>query len=331
MADHQPNESENDQGATTTSDDNNPYLAMRQAKIARNQARLKELGLLSLKEKCRPILSSRKRPRSAVKIKKSHPTPPTRRSRRLKQQEDEATDDKKKNEEDLQALDDDYFLKEEARLSRSKAPKKKVTPKAVSSSYQVKPNSVKTVSLDIPKLIDSLLGKLLPYPGKECCLDESFRIAASKDDQDRLDGIKLSFNKYSGVQEWASGVVFLWVNLGKPSDDIVNEFLVDNHNQTSQMTWFGGSRMHDETPVVQTLLKVGQGPPEKSTIVLWCRQWILEKKTFSPYTCLGRCSYVSHIPDSSPLSFVWNLVDYDRLVSHPDKQTRETFQELISK
>ena len=328
MADHQRSENENDPEATT-SDDNNPYLAMRQAKIARNQARLKELGLLSLEDKSRPNLSSRKRPRSAVKIK-SHPTPPTRRSRRLKQQEDEATDDKK--EGDLQALDDDYFLKEEARLSRSKAPTKKVTSKALSSSsYQVKPNSVKTVSLDIPKLIDNLLGKVLPYPGKECCLDESFRIAASKDDQERLDGIKLSFNKYSGVQEWASGIVFLWVNLGKPSDDIVNEFLVDNHTQSIQMTWFGGSRMHDESPVVQTLLKVGQGPPEKSTIVLWCRQWIVEKKTFSPYTCLGRCSYVSHIPGSSPLSFVWNLVDYDRLVSHPDKQTRETFQELISK
>lgn len=37
---------------------------------------------------------------------------------------------------------------------------------------------------------------------------------------------RLSFNKYSGVQEWQNDALFLWVNLGK-GGDVVNDFLND--------------------------------------------------------------------------------------------------------
>lgn len=41
-----------------------------------------------------------------------------------------------------------------------------------------------------------------------------------------IDVGNISFNKYSGVQEWKNDALFLWVNLGN-GGDVVNDFLND--------------------------------------------------------------------------------------------------------
>ena len=93
--------------------------------------------------------------------------------------------------------------------------------------------------------------------------------------------------------------------------------------------------MHDETKVIRRLLRVGKSVGAATGnasdgIVLWCRSYDAVKKSHSPYVCLGRLSYHSHEPGSRPLKFVWNLVDYDRLVNHKDESVRITFQELVN-
>jgi hypothetical protein len=40
------------------------------------------------------------------------------------------------------------------------------------------------------------------------------------------------------------------------------------------------------------------------------------------------CQLVSYDPTSRPLAFVWNLLDYDKLVSHKNTHVRETFRNL---
>jgi hypothetical protein len=155
-------------------------------------------------------------------------------------------------------------------------------------------------------------------------MEESARRAA-----ELYEGGPISFNKYSGVQEWGNDVLFLWVNLGAPASDVVNDFL-DNGRQ---VTWFGGSRMHDDTKVIQRLVQVGtktDSSTSSSGIVLWCRQYNRSARGFGPYFCMGRLSYASHVPGYRPLAFVWSLLDYDRLRNHPDRQVREDFASMIS-
>ena len=87
------------------------------------------------------------------------------------------------------------------------------------------------------------------------------------------------------------------------------------------MTWFGGSKMHNDTPVIQKLIRIGiqaksknSDTSNKSGIVLWCRMYDKERRCYRPYACLGRLSYDSHHPGSYPVKFIFNLLDYDRLL-----------------
>jgi hypothetical protein len=219
-------------------------------------------------------------------------------------------------------------------------------------------NSVRSIELDVEALIlgrtdtadddcnprhddddgGGLLGMMVERTGKECVVNASFTLAASYVDKQRLGGTKLSFNKYSGVQEWKN-CVYLWINLNMA--DSPNDFLDDGR----QITWFGRSKMHDHSPAILSLLRLGRKKrsddqkttastttsgsemsSETSNVVLWCRQYTPQTKTFTPYVCFGRLGYRSHIPESRPLAFVWELLDYDGLKFHHDHSVRERFE-----
>lgn len=205
------------------------------------------------------------------------------------------------------------------------------------------PNAARAIAIDVNRLLfddlgDSdcgLLGKQLSHTGKAFVMQESVRLAATNDDRCKgglLSSSTISFNKYAGVQEWCNDVLFLWVNLGAPQCDVVNEFVV--HDEGCEFTWYGGSRMNDHTSVIQRLIRVGKStfpnkkddhnfsPSSSCGIILWCRNYIVGEKRFSPYTCLGRLSYSSHEPGSLPLFFTWNLVDYQHLEQHMDPKAR---------
>jgi len=192
---------------------------------------------------------------------------------------------------------------------------------------------VRSISLNVEQLVlgdkgkkkNGLLGQQVERTGKEFVIYQAFE-SASQEDYDRLKGSRLSFNKYCGVQEWQNAI-FLWVNLGNKDNPVVNDFL--DHAQ--QITWFGGSRMHDESPVILKLLKMGQQAVKSSSnIVLWCRKYQVETKQFTPYVCFGRLGYQSHLIGSHPLSFVWNLLDYEKLQKHDDKNIRDRFEYFTS-
>ena len=343
-----------DAAATTSSsnaeDDEiamNPYLAMRAAKIARNEARLRELGLLKETNKYNTVAISatkaitRKRSRKVVESSSSsteavHKEPVIlRRSRRL-----------------LDQPEKDYKELTGAEITTSS--KRKVVPAlpratshstdvVVSKSRPAPPppaaNSVRSIDLDTKRLVigdDGVLGLLMEKNGKEFVINESYERAAVESDKLRTEGYsRLSFNKYCGVQEWGNAI-FLWVNLGDKGT-VVNDFL----HGGEQITWFGGSRMHDDSPVIHKLLRLGKeattssstsssSSSPSSNIILWCRKYLVEKKQFSPYMCLGRLAYQSHEPGSYPLSFVWTLLDYDALRNHSDKEVRLRFQSFTN-
>jgi hypothetical protein len=161
------------------------------------------------------------------------------------------------------------------------------------AATQYPPHSARSIRLDVHRLVSHFAGRTMKETGKAHVMNESARVASSA----KFDTI--SFNKYSGVQEWANAAAFLWVNLGSPNADVVNEF---SHGGR-RMNWFGGSRMHEHSSTVQNLVAAGTkrnhlGPFEKHAftwspnggggVVLWCRRYAPLRNTFEPYVCLGR-------------------------------------------
>ena len=373
-------EEEEKEGSSTE----NPYLALRAAKIARNQARLAELGLLTQKERQQHYSESNSTSNQQPTVTKRRPTTRTskaklpstvlRRSYRLSSRPEET--DTGKFEENSTAPVIRRSSKRKLDTENITSSPKGVQDIAISNNASITPsrsvppkaNSVRSISLDLRQLVhgstktEGCLGIPMAQTGKEFVIHESFELASLEEDKQRLSGHRLSFNKYSGVQEWCNDTFFLWVNLGVRNDNvIINDFL----DGGKSVTWFGGSRMHDESPVIKDLIRVGRrqqqqkqkeqqeidtqsretetGKPSSTStttmststssfggIVLWCRMYNEEKRTFGPYICMGRLGYVSHIPGSSPLSFVWNLLDYDALQNHSDPSVREQFQQVIS-
>lgn len=314
----------------------NPYLALRAAKIKRNEQRLQELGLLNT-SKAAISKAHTKQQRKSYTKKRSSPTVPLRRSERLSEQPQVA-----KYQEDSIGL-----YPQKPKRPRAVAPlsvndaggsQKDTVDLEPKLSPPPKPpaaNSVRVISLSTNRLIlghgdtDSstkqtgLLGRSMDQPGKEFVIYKSFEVAASIEDQKRLEGSRLSFNKYSGVQEWEN-CIFLWVNFGDKNNTVVNEFL----NDTQQITWFGGSRMYEDTPVIEKLIRLGkEAMASSSRIIIWCRKFVSERRAYGPYVCLGRLSYHSHEPGSHPVAFVWNLLDRERLRSDEDSLKR--FQSLV--
>jgi len=320
-------------------EEENPYMALRAAKIARNQSQLKKLGLVKSTSKSTMPFNKSKVKRSKKPLpKKKKPSPAAaailRRSNRLSDQSN-PPDYKEK------ALPRDYPLPPPApKRRRTSASAAAATTPALPPP---RPNSVRSIDLDIPQLVlgnknndDNddgggrfCLGQQMEQTGKEFVIYQAFEKAASPEDRNRLEGTRLSFNKYCGVQEWRNAV-FLWVNLGNKDNPVVNDFLKD----AKQVTWFGGSRMHDESPVILKLIQMGQEAAKSSSsssqIVLWCRKYQVETKQFTPYVCFGRLGYESHEPGSYPLSFVWNLLDYQGFKNHSDKEIRDRFEYFTS-
>jgi hypothetical protein len=91
--------------------------------------------------------------------------------------------------------------------------------------------------------------------------------------------------------------------------------------------------MHEDTNVIRRLLRVGKSAANGSLapqdgLVLWCRVHNETKRTFTPYVCLGRLSYHSHEPNSQPLKFVLNLMDYDGLAR--GESIQNIFENLVN-
>jgi hypothetical protein len=307
----------------------NSYLALREAKIARNEQRLRELGLLQQPSSVEGTTSSQG-PSSSKRKKVSSPqeSGPTilRRSSRHRGEQPASYQDELP--ERSQRKTRPRSENDASSLSESHVAVRERPPASSPSSFPN--NSARVFHLDVERLLmgtkdgeDGALGQSMERTGKAFVMEESARRAVSS-----YTGGPISFNKYSGVQPWGNNVLFLWINLNPPQSEVLNEFPSGGR----QVTWYGGSRMHSGTPVIQKLIHVGKEAEASGSggVVLWCRQYVAEKKTFGPYVCFGRLTYESHEPESQPLTFVWNLRDYDSLCNHKDEAVRDVFHNMVT-
>ena len=171
--------------------------------------------------------------------------------------------------------------------------------------------TARSISLNVPALIASQLGKGVPGPATKF----SAIMAMTQ-------GRNARFSKYAGALEWRNAVV-LFVNVG--GKDYKNLFASDGVDGLT-MTWYASPRNNESTPVVQRLLATrgeadgggGSKGAAATPVVLFCR---LEGE---PYVCCGRLGYKSHVPRHQPLKFVWRLLDYQQL------RGQEDFDELMA-
>jgi len=316
---------------------NNPYMALRAAKIARNQARLKELGLYTFpKAKTRRTTSRSNKKKHTPLI--SAVVTPSRRSSRISGQPIKANYIEVSNtllnrhqrgtKRSLTVHGDDDDDDADERIhDENKQLKRKIISSKKPSSSEPAANSVRSISLDTSKLVLKFLGKPIETFGKDFVIQNTFREAAYPEDIQRLQGVsRLSFNKYCGVQEWKNAI-YLWINLGG-QNSLVNDFSSNGR----RVSWFGGSKMREDSPVIQRLIHMGKERASNnpsissSRIILWCRHYDVQTKKLLPYTCLGRLAYESHVPGSQPVAFTWRLIDYDSIMDN--QATKEYFQEV---
>lgn len=182
-------------------EETNPYLVLRAEKIARNEARLKELGLLQLPTTTFAIEKKSKQHKKSEQPK-ILPILPLRRSSR-------------------HTSHPNTYL-EQADAKRRKPAKKEegVTTNANVAETTVKikdlsAHSARGMDMNVNEL-NSLFGVMMARTGKAFVMEECAQLCSHR-------GGKISFNKYSGVQE-LKNAMFLWVNLGN-GGNVINEFL----------------------------------------------------------------------------------------------------------
>lgn len=204
----------------------NVYLELRKAKIARNEARLAELGLLrratapSTKSRTKNVISSSSPSLGGKDAKKPRP-PVVTDVRRSARHTSRPTTYLVQDAPDLRRK------RQKVHLSASSEETEKVVKKrgrVSEKSSNINPRSVRLIDLDVNEIVQGVLGRVMEFPGKSHVIEEAARRASNKDNVHGL-----SFNKYCGVQEWQNDAVFLWVNIGA-NGDVLNDFL-DNGRQ----------------------------------------------------------------------------------------------------
>lgn len=344
----------------------NPYLLLRESKIARNKERLVKLGLSHGRNSKSFIVEKGNAQCTSVKTAPASTVlivPCTRRSSRLRIRSVGASGAQGKSADGVSAtsIGTDNVIDSNSRGGRILKLRSNDTKKIAQKRRreypfasqqpplvrQIEPGFTRSTTIDIhtvlfghprytnnedmynPKKIHrmGMIGRRLETAGKAIVVNSSAKLSkAFSNDSSSSIGTMLRFNKYSGICEWENDVIFLWVNIGAPESVVVNNFLQGGR----QITWFGGSRMNENTPAIKNLLRIGKMIASSHRecnsvitparicgggIVLWCRMYDSEKRTFLPYTCLGRVGYRSHDPDVHPIQFVWDLLDYEKLMA----------------
>lgn len=176
---------------------------------------------------------------------------------------------------------------------------------ALESREPAERGSTRGVRVDVPALLRGGLGEHVAGPSTKASVVALLAGAGGSGRQ------MPRFSKYAGGLEWENAVS-LFINIG--GSDYNNTF---SHGG-QRVSWFGGSKMHLDTPLVQRLLtgaeaeeEGGEGGEGAATVLLFCRE--VGRET-GAYVCCGRLRYVQHW-QVHPLKFEWDLLDFDELAA----------------
>ena len=185
-------------------------------------------------------------------------------------------------------------------------PAKRAKTQNVKSTKPANPHSIKVLNADVAKMQANWIGTIIPPWGgqvKRAAMEELYSGKGSP-----------RFSRMSGIQEWKNSVA-LFVNVY--GTGYKNVFL----NGGNEITWFAQSRQTEHTPVIKRLVRSeggvyidenDEGEEEEvdvkpTPVLLFCRN------LGQGYVYCGRCLYLGHDPSRSPIRFVWQLQDFDKL------------------
>lgn len=295
------------------------YEQLREMKIARNQRRLAELGLLNLGTWSKEP-TKRKHPGQASLGSNQKPKSLPRRSERLRLAVTTQKASSREEEDyriDFPSSSTSELVLKKTNSQRAHRPNTSIHQPVILAGGKI---STRFLHLNVNEILTNFLGHQLEVSGKDAVISQMSRYSSLKDTNEIAGSDRISFNKYSGVLEWKNAL-FLWVNLksaicsksshSSDQDSVRNEFF----NNGRSISWFGGSKMTEDTPVIQRLIdmNVTAISKEQDAVILWVRYCMETSSTLSPYICLGRCGYENHVIGSRPLKFSLSLLDYDKL------------------
>lgn len=185
-------------------EESNLYLQLRAQKIARNQARLKELGLLRPQGSRAPVNKVQKPKKVVVSAKEA--TAPLRRSSRHLNRPTTYLElpEPKRSKHSGEA--------------RAKSAKARIVAHEATETKTFPAHSARSMNINVDSLVSGgLLGHVMERTGKAFVMEQVAQRSG-------IDVVNISFNKYSGVQDWKNDALFLWVNLGN-GGDVFNDFL----------------------------------------------------------------------------------------------------------
>jgi len=127
------------------------------------------------------------------------------------------------------------------------------------------------------------------------------------------------FSKMSGIQEWANGVVVLYVNVGDKNGNTYDNVF---SRAGSQITWFAQARQNEDSPVIRVITATRE-MEEESVEDAWMRaeneelapkyvDWPLHlfcRMEGCEYVYCGRLKMVDYQPNKQPLKFDMRLLD----------------------
>ena len=216
---------------SSTADDENPYLAMRAAKMARNEAHLAALGLMKVPLQQAPKSAKSKKVAATTKDKHSEHEQLRRSLRRSPNLPRSHNFD---SPLPLVELPPTRKRPRRAAIGTGGAREGESCVDLKSDDNELHPrtypdNSARSLTINVKNLVFGrtnvptddgfLLGKQMASTGKAFVMEDTARRSGFENIG------KISFNKYSGIQEWGNAALFLWVNFGAPTSEVVNEFL----------------------------------------------------------------------------------------------------------
>ena len=167
---------------------------------------------------------------------------------------------------------------------------------SVALPREISPDSSRAIDADLSFLLGDGLGG---YVGENRTKAAVMAIANH--------GRVPSFSKYSGIAEWRN-CLFLWVNYADPKNEMQNEF----SNKGRNINWYGGSTLHRDSEIIQKLIRFCDETQNVDSINGKCVLMFLRRPD-ELYVSLGRLKYASYDLDAHPVTFVFELFDYERL------------------
>lgn len=113
--------------------------------------------------------------------------------------------------------------------------------------------------------------------------------------------INPSYNRISGVLEWDNAVI-VWVNI---DDDSSYANVFADNGETLHFTWFGATRHHLESPIIQKMLKLSK----EESCFLFCRF------KGGDYMCCGRIIFITSDEHNGRLRIIWLIADRNRMMA----------------